>query len=100
MSRKTTTLNPLDYMDFAFEQQQLIMAATETIWHRSLKIVTGKMSAVENASMWMEKPTAVASGLQKATIAAASGKSPAKVMSAAMEPMTTKASANAKRLRG
>lgn len=100
MPRKTNPLNPIDYMDFAFEQQKLLMAATETIWHRSVKMATGKMSAVENASMWMEKPTAVASGLQKATVAAASGKSPAKVMRAAMEPMTTKASANAKRLRG
>ena len=99
MARRTNYLNPLDYMNFAFEQQKLAMAAAETIWHRSSQIAAGKMTAVENASMWIEKPTAVMSGMEKAVIAAASGKSPAKVMLAAMAPMTAKASANAKRLR-
>lgn len=99
MKRLNNALNPLEYMNFAFEMQKLTMAASETIWHRSLQMTSGTMSLHENASMWTEKPTAMFSGIEKATAAAVSGKSPAKVMEAAMEPMTTKATANAKRLR-
>ncbi len=99
MKRRLNALNPLDYLDFAFEMQKLTIAASETVWHRSVKISMGTMTPLENASMWMEKPTAVASGMQDATLAAISGKSPAQVMQAAVHPMTKKASANAKRLR-
>lgn len=90
---------PLDFMDFALQQQRLTMDAAETIWHRSTQIALGKMSPVENMSMWMEKPTAMARGFEKAAVAAVAGKSPAQIMHAAMAPMTAKASANAKRLR-
>jgi len=99
MPTRTPCLNPLHYMEFAFQQQKLAMAAAETIWHRSMQMAAGEMSMVENASMWFEKPTAMATGMEKAAVAAVAGKSPAQVMHAAMEPMTKKASANAKRLR-
>ena len=99
MSRPLNPFNFFDYVDVTFQQQKLVMAASETIWHRSLQLASGQMSLVEGTAMWWEKPTAIAAGLEKATLAAAAGRSAPQVMQAALEPMTKKASANAKRLR-
>ncbi len=99
MKRSLSHLNPIDYANYAFEIQKLSLAASETIWHRSMQMAMGKMTALENASMWVEKPTALLGSFEKATLAAISGKPPAQIMRAAMEPLTVKASANAKRLR-
>lgn len=99
MARTIKPLTPLDFFELMAQQQKLALAASETIWHRSLQLALGKMSPVETASMWVEKPTAFVTGFEKAAIAAVSGKSPAKVMQAAWAPVTAKASSNAKRLR-
>ena len=99
MSSASSRTNVQDYTNALFQQQKLAMAATETIWHRSIQMALGQMSPMENMAMWMEKPTAMFNGFENASIAAVAGKSPLKVMQAALEPMTSKASSNAKRLR-
>ena len=99
MPKRPNYPTPTDHIDMMIEQQKLMMAAAETIWHRSMQIASGKMTAIENASMWMEKPTAMITGMENATLAAVSGKAPIEIMRAAMAPMTAKASANARRLR-
>lgn len=100
MSPKPTLPTILDYSNALFQQQKLAMAATETIWHRTTQMALGQMSPTENMAMWLEKPTAMAVGFEKASLAAIAGKSPLNVMQAALEPMTKKATSNAKRLRG
>jgi len=99
MSRRPNPLNSFDFIDAAFQQQKLAMAAAETIWHRSVQLASGQMSLVEGTAMLWEKPTAVAAGFEKAATAAIAGQSAPKVMQAALDPMTKKASANARRLR-
>ena len=99
MSHRSNPLNYFDYVDAAFQQQNLAMAATETIWHRSMQLASGQMSLVEGTAMWWEKPTAIAAGFEKAATAAIAGHSAPRVVQAALDPMTKKASANAKRLR-
>jgi len=99
VKRGLNLLNPIDYANYAFEMHRLSLAASETIWHRSMQMTMGKMSALENASMWTEKPTALIGSMEKATIAAVAGKPPVQIMQAAMEQLTKKASSNAKRLR-
>jgi len=99
LKRSQNPLNPVDYVNYAFEIHRLSLAASETIWHRSMQMVTGRMTPIENASMWVEKPKALFESLEKSTIAAVSGSSPAQIMQAAAEPLTKKATANAKRLR-
>jgi len=92
MSRYLNSLNPLDYVALAFEQQKLAAAAFETIWWRSSSFANGKMCPIESVAMWVEKPTALANGFEKASMAAVKGKTPAQVMQAAFAPMTAKAS--------
>lgn len=99
MARKKNPIGPGIYLDMLMQPNRLALAAAETIWHRSVKMATGTMTPAENAAMWMEKPTAVANGMEKAALAVVAGKTPAQIMSAAFAPMTAKASANAKRLR-
>ena len=99
MTRPPETPIFFDVIDSAFQQQKLAMDATETIWHRSMQLATGQMSLVEGTAMWWEKPTAIAAGFEKAAVAAMAGHSAPKIMQAALEPMTKKASKNAKRLR-
>ncbi len=99
MARTKIPLDPGFYMDMLWQQNRLALAATETIWHRSVQMAMGTMSPAENVSMWMEKPTAVITGMEKAALAAVAGKSAPQIVSAALAPMTAKASANAKRLR-
>ena len=100
MPRRINPFNPFDYVDLALQQQKLALSATETIWRRSALYSRGALTPLEATAMWMEKPAAFAKGAEKAMMAAARGKSPAKIMDAALDPLTRKASSNAKRLRG
>ncbi len=99
MHRTLNFLNPFDYVSLAFQQQKLAMASVETVWHRSSQMAAGTMTPSESVTMWAEKPTALAKGFERASIAAVAGKSPVQVMHAAMAPMTAKARSNARRLR-
>ena len=99
MARPPKTPIRFELVDSMFQQQKLAMDATETIWHRSMQLAAGQMSLDEGAAMWWEKPTAILAGFEKATLATLSGQSAPKIMQAALEPMTKKASKNAKRLR-
>ena len=97
--RPFNLLNPFDFIDLGLQQYKLTVAAGETIWRRSSLYSRGALPITEAMSMWVEKPTAIAKGFEDAAMATARGKNPAAVFLAALEPMTVKASSNAKRLR-
>jgi len=99
MSKKTATVNPLDWVALAFQQQRLAMGAGETILRRGMMMGTGSMGAVEAASMWFEKPAAFAKGFEKAATAMAGGKPQAQVMTEFLRPIAASAASNAERLR-
>lgn len=99
MTRKMNPFNPVDWFALGVLQQTLAASATETIMRRSALMGAGQMNMPEAAAMMMEKPTAIAKGFEKATIAAARGQNVAQITSEFLKPMTTKASSNAKRLR-
>ncbi len=90
--------NPLEYFTLALQQQALFVASVQTVWLRSSLIMTGAMTPVEATRMCLEKPTAFAKGMERGARAATRGKSPAHVMSAALKPISAKASSNARRL--
>lgn len=90
--------NPFDYFTLALQQQALMVASARTISRRTTLMMTGAMTAREATGMCLEKPTAFAKGLGQGGRAVKRGKSPAKVMSAALKPISAKASSNARRL--
>ncbi len=75
------------------------VAANEVILRRMAMMAAGAMSGPEAARMFLEKPEAFAAGARKAGMAAARGAPAAKVMTAALGPVSAKARANARRLR-
>jgi hypothetical protein len=79
---------------------QMSMSASEVIFHRSMKIGLGNMSAPEAVAMMMEKPAAFAIAAEKAGLAAARGANPVAIATAALTPIGHKTRANARKLRG
>lgn len=99
MPSNTATANPMDWIALGFQQQRLLLGASETIVRRSMMMGAGTMGMVEATSMWFEKPAAFAEGFEKAAIAVAKGKSYAQIMTEFLRPIAASAGANAKRLR-
>lgn len=87
------------WMDFAVAYGQMSQAAAQVILHRSLQMSRGAMSAPEVIGMVMEKTTAFTAAAEKAAMAAASGANPARVASAALNPIHAKTRSNARKLR-
>jgi len=87
------------WMDFAVAYSQMAQAAGEVIFHRSLQISRGAMSAPEAMGMVMEKATTFTAAAEKAAMAAASGANPARVASAGLNPIRAKTRSNARKLR-
>lgn len=99
MARKPKIVSPFDIWALIFEQQKMMIAATETIFSRSSLFANGRLSPVEAMAMCVEKPAAYFKGIEKGAMAFIGGKNPAEVMNAAIKPLTAKASSNARRLR-
>lgn len=79
--------------------QQMWIAASEVIWRRSFRMMTGTMTATEANRMVVEKPVAFALAAQQAALAAMAGQSGARQAGRAIAPVRQKARANARRLR-
>jgi hypothetical protein len=73
--------------------------AGEVIFHRTLQMSRGAMSAPEAIGMIMEKATAFTAAGEKAAMAIVSGANPARVASAALNPIRSKTRSNARKLR-
>ena len=99
MRAKFNPFDPFGLVALGLQQQKLMISAAETVARRMQIAGTGKMSPVEMAGMMMEKPTAFAQGYEKAARAAAQGRAPVAILTEFYDPMTRKASSNAKRLR-
>lgn len=99
MPTKFNPLDPFGLIAFGVQQQKLMLGAIETIALRTQSARDGNLTSVEMIGMMMEKPTAFAKGYEKAAKAVAKGRAPIAVMTEFYEPMTRKASSNAKRLR-
>ena len=84
----------------AIEEQEMLYAASEVIWLRSLQMMTGTMSASEATRMILEKPLAFAQAAQDAGEAAISGEDPGAIARAAVGPLRHEVRSNARRLRG
>lgn len=82
----------------ALLQQKIGITAAQTVLSRSTLFLNGTLTPVEATAMWMEKPVALATGMQNAALSLVRGEGPSAVMEAALMPMATKTSANAKRL--
>jgi hypothetical protein len=82
-----------------FAVSRMSLSAAEVIARRSAMMASGAMSGPEAARMLAEKPAAFAAAAQRAAIAAASGRDPARIAEAALKPLRAKAAANARRLR-
>jgi hypothetical protein len=87
------------WMRFAVSYGQMCMAAGEVIARRSLRMSQGNMSAPEALGMMMEKATAFAQASERAAVAAAGGADPARIASAALQPIRAKARSNVRKLR-
>lgn len=86
-------------MRFSSAATRMNVAAAEVIWRRTTMMATGAMSGAEAMRMLTEKPLALVEGATKAAMKAATGGDATAVASAAMRPLSTRARANARRLR-
>ncbi len=87
------------WMDLWTAQAEMNMAAAEVIARRSLLAATGALTASEAARMVLEKPAAFASGFEAMAQAILVGASPETALRKAAAPVSTRARANARRLR-
>jgi hypothetical protein len=87
------------FMRFALQYTQMNIAAAEVIARRTLMMSQGGMSGPEAVGMVLEKATAFAAAGENAVVAAARGKDPVGIASAALRPIRAKTRSNAKRLR-
>ena len=83
----------------AIEEQEMLLAASEVIWHRSWQMLTGTMSANEATRMVLEKPVAFARAAQQIGEAVVGGEDPGAITRAAVQPLRREARSNARRLR-
>ncbi|SOH93720.1 hypothetical protein SAMN06273572_102398 [Monaibacterium marinum] len=90
--------DPWGYARLARLQHKISVTAAQTIVSRSTLFFQGALTPIEATQMWVEKPVAIAEGLQDAVLAMAKGQSPSEMMEAALKPVAAKTSANAKRL--
>jgi hypothetical protein len=89
--------NPFDYCALALRQQALLAASVQTIWWRTGCLMAGTTTPAEAFAMCTEKPVAFAKAMDRGARAAVRGQSPARILSAALEPISRKASSNARR---
>jgi len=94
----THAFDPWGFARLAQLQTQISVTAAQTINSRVSLFMQGKLTSVEATAMWMEKPAAMAAGIQDAAAAMAKGQSPSAMMEAALKPVAAKTAANAKRL--
>jgi hypothetical protein len=97
------TLEPINlanaWIKYVFAFQEMSLAATEVILRRSMMISQGRMSGPEAVGMVMEKATAFTAAAERAAVAAATGADAARIASAALKPIRTKARSNARKYR-
>lgn len=79
---------------------QMSMAAFEVILRRTMRMAQGAMTAGEAVGMVMEKATAFAAATEGAAVAAAAGRDPLRIASAALRPIRAKTRSNVRKLRG
>ena len=82
----------------AMDYSRMWFYASQVIWRRSAEMALGTMSQNEATRMFLEKPVAYTRSIEKAALAAASGKGYAGSALAAVGPYKTKTRSNAKRL--
>ena len=87
------------WMRFAVAYSQMVTAAAEVIFRRSLRMSQGAMTAPEAVGMVMEKATAFAAATEGAAVAAATGADPARIASAALRPIRTRTRSNVRKYR-
>lgn len=91
-------LDPFGLTRIAMLQSRIGMDAAETILRRSTLMMQGALTPAEATAMWMEKPVAVATGMQDAALALARGGDASSVVEAALKPVASKTAQNARRL--
>jgi hypothetical protein len=79
--------------------QAMSIAAGEVILRRSVQMATGTMSPPDALGMILEKVTVFATAAEKAAVAAAQGRDPIHVATAALGPYGIKTKANVRKLR-
>ena len=87
------------WIKYVFAYQEMSWAAAEVILRRSMMISQGRMSGPEAVGMVMEKATAFSAAAERAAVAAATGANPARIASAALKPIRTKARSNVRKYR-
>ncbi len=80
-------------------QTEMTLAASEVVARRVHLFATGALTAEEATRMVMEKPAAMAKGMEAGARAFVAGASPHDAFMEAAEPISDRAQANARRLR-
>lgn len=90
--------DPIALMRLAFEQQQMMLSAWQTIWWRTLSAMAGTLTRREFTAMWSEKPVAFAESARRSASAAMRGRPPEEIARQALRPLAAKSKSNARRL--
>lgn len=98
MRPRKLSYDPVALLRLAFEQQQMMLSAWQTIWWRTAMAMAGTMTQREFTAMWREKPVAFSEAARRSTSAAMRGKSPEEIARQALRPLAAKSKSNARRL--
>jgi hypothetical protein len=85
-------------MRLAFEQQQMMLFAWQTIWWRTMSAVAGTLTQREFTAMWIEKPAAFGEAAGRPARAAMRGQPPEEIARKALRPLAAQSRSNARRL--
>lgn len=100
----TTPYDPMKatvaWMNLLTAYSQMSMAASEVILRRTMRMAQGAMTSAEALAMVTEKATAFVAATEGAALAAAAGRDPLRIASAALRPIRAKTRSNVRKLRG